>query len=217
MMTDTAHDHYDENYYNWHKNIGAFGGWANQVKFVDFVKPEMNVADFGCGGGFLLHNLRCNGKVGIEINDVARASISADITAYKYVAEMEDDWADLIISNHALEHVPDPLSQLRLLKSKLKNKGRIIFVVPCESIYMKYYPGNMNYHLFSWSPMNLGNLFNEAGFKVLESQPFFHKWPPHYHTIAKLFGRKVFNQVCRLYSKIETTWFQARVIAERRD
>jgi len=63
--------------------------------------------------------------------------------------------------------------------------------------------------------MCLGNLFTEAGFKVLESKPFIHKWPPKYNLIAKIYGKKIFNFFCRIYGRIETSWYQVRVIAEK--
>ena len=54
------------------KKIGEFGGKANLFKFKKYISKKDNVLDFGCGGGFLLNNLDCNYKAGIEINPVAR-------------------------------------------------------------------------------------------------------------------------------------------------
>src|SRR5688500_8495323 len=123
------HEHYDEEYFNWQKRIGAFGGWAELIKFEEFITPEMKVIDFGCGGGFLLHNIVCYEKIGIEVNDAARETLSEfGIKSFKCVTEIPDDWADCIISNHALEHVTDPFNQITLLKKKLKSGGKIIFV-----------------------------------------------------------------------------------------
>lgn len=209
-------EHYDENYFNWQKNISAFGGWANLIKFENYITSDMNVMDFGCGGGFLLNNIKCKDKIGIEINDEARKTLDDfGIRSFKYVQDAPDNWADCIISNHALEHVPDPLNQIKLLKSKLKTGGKIIFVTPCESIGYKYKPKDINYHLFSWSPMNLGNLFTEAGYKIIESKAFIHKWPPHYSKIAKLFGKSIFNLTCRIYGRMSRSLFQVRVVAEK--
>lgn len=94
---------------------------------------------------------------------------------------------------------------------KLKQGGMIIFVVPCESITYEYKPNDINHHLYSWSPMCLRNIFKEAGFEVLESKPYIHKWPPNYIDIAKK-GRDVFEKACKEYGKIETSWFQVRAI-----
>lgn len=74
----------------------------------------------------------------------------------------------------------------------------------------------MNYHLYSCSPMCLGNLFTEAGFSVIESRPYIHKWPPGYRTIARLGGRKLFEIACRIYGRLERSWFQVRLIAEKK-
>ncbi|PZX13816.1 methyltransferase family protein [Breznakibacter xylanolyticus] len=210
-------DYYDQSYFDWQKNIGAFGGWANLVKFEKDIDAQMNVVDFGCGGGFLLKNIACKGKMGVEINETARMHAGKlGVKAVASVDELPDDWADCIISNNALEHVPDPLNQLILLKNKLKAGGKIIFVVPCDSIRFKYDPKDVNYHLYSWSPMNLGNLFTEAGYQVVESKAFIHKWPPRYQLIAKLFGKRMFHLFCRIYGRIERSWFQVRVVAVKK-
>jgi len=92
--------------------------------------------------------------------------------------------------------------------------GKIIFVVPCENINYAYKPGDINQHLYSWSPMGIGNLFTLAGFSVIESKPYIHKWPPNYLKIAR-FGRKIFDFTCRLYGQYERTWFQVRIVAEK--
>ncbi|WP_273566223.1 methyltransferase domain-containing protein [Maribacter halichondriae] len=129
---------------------------------------------------------------------------------------MEDNFADLVISNNALEHTTHPLEELKELYRVLKPGGKIVFVVPCESISYSYKPNDINYHLYSWGPMCAGNLFNEAGFNVIESKAFKHKWPPKHRTIAKLFGRGIFNVACKIYARLETTWFQVRVVAEKK-
>jgi hypothetical protein len=64
--------------------------------------------------------------------------------------------------------------------------------------------------------MCIGNLFTEAGFALVESKPYIHKWPPFFRTIARLGGRTGFDLVSRLWARLERTWFQVRVVAERR-
>ncbi|TNE64093.1 MAG: class I SAM-dependent methyltransferase, partial [Bacteroidetes bacterium] len=182
--------HYDYGYYAWQDPIGKFGGWANLVKVEGFISESDTVVDFGCGGGYLLHNIRCKEKVGIEINEAAREQ--AQRMGIRCVAAsdaIESEFADVIISNNALEHVRHPLSELTELHRILKPGGKMVFMVPCETISYKYQPNDINYHLYSWSPMCIGNLFTEAGFQVIESKPYLYKWPPYYQTIARLAGR----------------------------
>ena len=215
-MTQNQTRHYDQSYFAWQASIGEFGGWANQTKFQDYLCPTDTVLDFGCGGGFLLKGLPCAKKVGVEINETAADNARAlGIEVYPQVKTVPDNYVDVIISNNALEHTLHPLLELQSLYPKLRAGGRIVFVVPCESIQYHYKPGDRNHHLYSWSPMCIGNLFTEAGYTVLESKPYIHKWPPKYRQVARFGGRKLFELACRIYGQMERAWFQVRVVAEK--
>ena len=52
-------NHYNESYFKWQSGIGKFGAWANIHKFIYYIKPDQNILDFGCGGGFLLNQIKC--------------------------------------------------------------------------------------------------------------------------------------------------------------
>ncbi len=213
-------DYYDAHYFDWQKNIGAFGGWASAHKFKRFISKSSAVIDFGCGGGFLLKNLDCRYRIGIEPNPSA-ANFVRDFSDIQHftspicaLQELGEGIADVIVSNNALEHTLNPLQELKNLKPLLKSGGILHFIVPCDSIKYQYNPKDINYHLFSWSPQNLGNLFTEAGYKVQYVRPYIHKWPPFYSKIAKL-GWPIFNLVCRLYGHIDRSWFQVEIIAKK--
>lgn len=214
-----ASAHYDSNYFEWQSSLGAFGGWANAYKFRHSITEGDTVIDFGCGGGYLLQNLSCRLKIGIEPNP--SAAIAVRSTGIRHFAssndvldELGEDVADVIISTNVLEHTLDPLQELKDLRRLLKPGGLIHFVVPCDSIHYKYQPGDINHHLFSWSPMNLGNIFSEAGYEVEYTRPFVHKWPPFYRQISTL-GWTIFNIACRIYGHLERSWFQVEVRARR--
>jgi SAM-dependent methyltransferase len=206
--------HYDAKYFQWQSSIGEFGGWANRTKFIEFITPTTDALDFGCGGGYLLDALPCRKKVGVEVNPAAAETArQKGIEVFQTVHEVPDDYVDVILSNNALEHALHPLDEIKALYTKLRNNGKIVFVVPCESIRYAYKPNDINRHLYSWSPMSIANLFTEAGYKPLESKPYIHKWPPYYRLIAKLFGRKGFELASRIYGRIERSWFQIRIVA----
>lgn len=215
-MSDLISTHYDDKYFDWQASLGEFGGWANQSKFVEYISSNSRVLDFGCGGGFLLKGIKCSAKVGVEVNPAAAETARKHgIEVFGSVEEVPDGYVDVIISNNALEHTLQPLQELKSLYGKLKAGGKIVFVVPCESISYSYKPNDINHHLYSWSPMCIGNLFTEAGFSLIESKPYIHKWPPRYKLIARVGGRRLFEIACRIYGKIERSWFQVRVIAEK--
>ena len=216
-MTDLISAHYSDQYFGWQASIGEFGGWANQSKFTKYLSKDSKVLDFGCGGGFLLKNLRCGLKVGVEVNPAAADAANKNgIEVFSRVEDVPNDYVDVIISNHALEHTLQPLEELKYLYKKLQLGGRIVFVVPCESISCRYEPNDINHHLYTWSPMCLGNLFAEAGFAVVESKAYIHKWPPKYRLIAKVCGRTLFELACRIYGRVSRSSFQVRIVAEKR-
>ena len=103
-----------------------------------------------------------------------------------------DSWADVIISNHVLEHTNNPFEELSLIFTKLKNGGKIVFVVPHEK-KMKYSPNDINQHLFTWSEMNIGNLFVKIGFKIIEVKEIYHRYPPFSKFILDSFGLPIFH------------------------
>jgi len=209
-------NHYGKEYFAWQSSIGEFGGWANLSKFSPFISKNDDVLDFGCGGGYLLKELSCRSRTGVEVNESAvKVAINNGIKVYKSVNDVPDNSVDVLISNNALEHVYQPFDEIKALYSKLRKGGKVIFVVPCESISYVYKEEDINCHLYSWSPMCAGNLFTQAGFKVLESKPYMHKWPPNYRFIAGLGGRRLFDLVCRIYGRVERSWFQVRVIAQK--
>ncbi len=214
-------DHYDADYFDWQRKIGMFGGKANSFRFQKSIKKSDTVIDFGCGGGFLLSNLICNKKFGIEPNISCRDQLKLNnIEAYFSPQEMLEakgsNFADVIISNNALEHTLNPFLELKALHSLLKKGGVIHFAVPCDSFKLKYKPNNRDYHLYSWSPMNIGNLFNEAGFKVYKANlAKLQRWPPFYKKLQKLFGWKGFFFCCSVFSILESSWKQIEIIAQK--
>lgn len=208
-------EYYDETYFDWQKNIGAFGGQAELFKFEGFIQEDFNVIDFGSGGGDLLSNIKCNGKIGVEINESARRyAKKLGIATVKAVDEVPDQWADLIISNHALEHVENPVNELRKLYKKLKIGGKVVLVVPHEKSN-PYKASDINFHLYTWSEMNLGNLFTHAGYHVIEVKEIVHKWPPNFMRLRKVFGKKGFDSICRVYGRINKSISQIRIVATK--
>ena len=219
-MNNDNIDYYDESYYAWQRKISIFGGKANCFKFKDSVLQSDTVVDFGCGGGFLLNNIIAKKKIGIEPNVNAHQDIVANgAFPYKSVVDCIEangtEFADVIISNHALEHTTNPLGEITELLKLLKPGGKIHFVVPCDSIRYKWKPNDINQHLFSWSPMNLGNLFTAAGYIVQHVGACYHKWPKHYLRIQKIFGWKLYHLICKIYCHYERSWFQTEVIATK--
>ena len=92
-----------------------------------------DILDFGCGwGGFLRNIKNYKSLSGVELrkgcinfikNNIKKIDISDNINSF-------DKKFDIITMFHVLEHIPYQTETLKVLKSKLKNKGKIIIEVP---------------------------------------------------------------------------------------
>jgi SAM-dependent methyltransferase len=210
--------HYDDKYFTRQGKRGEFGGWANLTKFQQYIRPEHRVLDFGCGGGFLLSRLECAERRGIEINPAARRQAQQlGVMTTASAEAVQAEWADVIISNSALEHCENPLAELRTLVRLVKRGGRMVFVVPCQPGRARFQAKDPDQHLYSWNPQLLGNLFERAGLVVEESHAYVHRWPSKiYRYLPQWMGRTGFEIACRIWGVLTLRrGYQVRIVARR--
>lgn len=141
----------------------------NGGKFTPYVRPSDTVLDFGCGGGFVLSAVPCARRLGVEINPVAREhATQMGLECFAQIADVPAGLCDVIISHHALEHVPFPIGALRELREKLKPGGKLVLCVPIDDWRKEkhYRPDNFDMHLHTWTAQLLGNTLSEAGYRV---------------------------------------------------
>jgi SAM-dependent methyltransferase len=175
--------HYGASYFAWQRGIGEAGATLNQTKFLPYVRSEDTVLDFGCGGGALLAALPGREKVGIEVGaDAAATARERGLTVYQSTERVGGATVDVVISNHALEHVERPLDELRELWRVLKPGGRAVFVVPINDWRSERTPDPMdrNHHLYTWTPLLFANLLGDAGFEVESCRVLTHAWRPEF-------------------------------------
>jgi SAM-dependent methyltransferase len=190
---------YADEYFTWQRNLGEFSAKANRFSFTPYVNATDRVVDFGCGGGYLLASLSCAERIGVEINPIARQEAGRQgIKCLASTSEIPEDWADVIISHSALEHVEAPLAELRQLFPKVRPGGLVVFSIPHEALGWAYKPNDINQHLYTWSPMCAGNLFSAAGFWVESVSVDRSMWPPMYGRIYAVVGERGFRLASKL-------------------
>ncbi len=207
--------HYDKKYFDYQQKIGSIGGFLNKFKFEQYIKSDDTLMDFGCGGGYLLNNFNVKSKIGFEINKEAHKQCKEfNINVTDNWDNIDDNSIDVIISNHAMEHVHEPLNILKKLYEKLKPGGKIVIVIPCEqpgesSWYYK--DGDINQHLYTWCPMTFGNLSKLAGFKIMNCTYLQHQWCPDYQTN---WDKPDFHKRCETNAKSNFN-YQVQLIATK--
>lgn len=210
--------HYNNKYYEWQKKLGRFGGTIDLWKFKNLIKKPDIVLDFGCGGGYILENLECKGKYGVEVNPVAiKGAEDKDIKIFKKIEQIPANLKfDKIISHHALEHTTEPFQILKSLQKYLKKEGLMIFVVPMDDwrIQRKYNKNDVNQHLFAWTPLILCNLFVSAGYKIKEVKIITHAWIPFSQIFYPLLPKFIYFFLCKIWSML-TFNRQIRIIVNK--
>lgn len=101
-------------------------------KYAKFVINK-KMADFGCGTGDFLIEIsnRCSFSCGIELSEDFRNDIiKKKINCFESLSSIEDEFLDIIVCFHTVEHLPNPLETLNVMKSKIKRGGLILIEVP---------------------------------------------------------------------------------------
>jgi SAM-dependent methyltransferase len=100
------------------------------------LERDARILDVGCGGGALLDRLA---RVGFNNLSGADPFMAADGETprgvplmKRYLSEVAGEF-DLIMFNHSLEHVPDPVATLKVAYEKLAGGGICLARVPTTS------------------------------------------------------------------------------------
>jgi SAM-dependent methyltransferase len=206
-MADRVGRHYGgergAEYLDYQRKYGELGAELNLFKFEGHVSPGDDVVDFGCGIGALLDRLPAASRIGVEVSEAARREAQArGLQVVSSTSDLEDESADVVISNHALEHTLAPLDELRGLRRVLRSGGRLVLWLPVDDWRAQRRPRpDPNHHLYTWTPLLLANLLEEAGFTVEQCRVVTHAWPPFTAFFARL-PRSLFDLVARFWSAV---------------
>lgn len=196
-------DESGENYLSWQNQFGAISGKLTAKKFVPFINSDQVVCDFGAGAGNLLDSINAFRKIAVEINPSAVAILKSkpDIEHYESIENLPTESIDVVITNHAMEHVPYPIGAMKEIYRALKPGGVFVICVPIDDwrSQKKYCESEINHHLQTWTPLLLGHSLKEAGFTVREKQIriISEAWFPSWHKFVRF---PFFPLFCRIYS-----------------
>jgi len=152
------------------------------MRWKKILTSQSKVLEIGCGCGELLNCFYKIGKfdvVGIEQNEYickfakekyGLEIINADIEEY----DLGEKEYDLVLMQHVLEHLKDPISVIRKIHKSLKENGYLVIWIPFfdsleQKIFGKYWAGfDAPRHLYFFSVDKIREVLTNHGFSVKE-------------------------------------------------
>ena len=145
---------------------------------------EKTIVEIGCGKGEfigLLCKLGPNKGWGYDTTYDEKSANSApgrlEFVKAHYTGDQTGTRADLVVSRHVFEHIPDPLAFLQMLRGSLGDDGgtivyfevpEVLFILRDLSIWDIVYE-----HCNYFGHESLGNIFARAGFEVISLNNYF--------------------------------------------
>lgn len=191
-MSLSSFDHIKDGFYDGSGMHGddcpSMSSWLNETKkddirrfnMLDSLVVNRNVLDFGCGAGGFLKKVAAvaNCAVGIELEDRARHHLNTlnNLTVFKKISDISScEKFDIITAFHVLEHLPDPLETLKVLKNITLDDGYIVVEVPnSDDALLTLFDSDAfqkftywSQHLFLFNSANLKTLARKSGLEVV--------------------------------------------------
>ncbi|MBY9005689.1 MAG: class I SAM-dependent methyltransferase [Candidatus Lokiarchaeota archaeon] len=162
------------------------------LKTIERFKKTGKILDIGSGIGLFLYiaKIRNWQEYGIEISNFASnfalKKLKLNVSNTNNLSTFPDNYFDVIILNHVLEHIETPLVILNSVEKKLKGDGLLFIGVPnIYGILPKFMKDDWNLlqpyqHIYQFTPKSLKLLLRKFGFK-----------PVNLHTENRVFGFKI--------------------------
>lgn len=146
-----------------------------------YINPDSGCLELGCASGYFLETIKPHVKQvsGIETHTLLKKYCQdLGIRMFDSLTECADNSFDTVFMFFLLEHMGDPLKYLQEVKRVLKDRGKIVIVVPnVDDALFRLYDilGFRTFyftpaHLFYYSKATLAGLIQKAGFSQIRAR-----------------------------------------------
>ncbi len=158
---------------------------AGVKEITDYLNGKVHpgkILDIGCGLGWILSSLGNEwDKYGIEISKFASNHATQFGNIHNgTLDDFEESEFDVIIMNHVIEHLVDPVSALKKIRNLLKPSGIFIIGTPdFDSAAARRYGSNFRLlhdptHISLFSSDSMHRCLRDLGFKIMQVEyPYF--------------------------------------------
>jgi SAM-dependent methyltransferase len=149
--------------------------WEFQI-VLPHIEPGMAVADIGCGEGAFVRlvSTRAGRAVGVDhntgaISALVDAGFEGSSSTFEEFARREGAVFDIVCSFHTLEHLADPISAARAMRSLLRPGGRLFLSLPNRDRFGRQDDAPLDFpphHLTRWGPHQLEELADRLDLRL---------------------------------------------------
>ena len=180
--------------------------FTDLLNTVEKYKKHGRILDIGCSIGLFLFlaKKRKWKEFGVEISifasNFAKNRLKLNVMNSDNLDDFPNNYFDVIVLNHVLEHIENPISILKQIYKKLESNGILMIGVPnINGLFPRFQKGKWpsikpHEHYNQFTPKTLKLLLNKSFFKPIKfntiSRNFNYKfWP------LNLILNKIFNPI----------------------
>lgn len=155
--------------------------WAVLARhyFQRYIPEDATVLDLGCGYGEFINHIKCQKKIGMDLNPHARAHLSAEVELIAQDCSMPwslpDASLDVVFTSNFFEHLPDKLALRNTLVEAarcLRPGGKLIALGPnikyVQGAYWDFWD-----HFLCLTERSLAEALENNGYRVVLNYPRF--------------------------------------------
>ena len=170
--------HYEKEYHDiFHPDLIKDNGYyflRSKLAFIRYfneLDKDKRILEYGVGLGQNIYLFK--DRFGYDVSKFALDFIEKKgYRVFSTIEEIPENYFDIILCCHVLEHLENPFDTIVTLKSKLKTTGKLILVLPKEFHGKAAIEMSPEQHLYCWNFRNINNLLIHSGLKVISNKQF---------------------------------------------